>query len=61
MKKMPPTGITNPKQRARRVLRLTPDTVRVLRPEALAQALSGCDTTSWTSWTTNAPQATQGC
>lgn len=49
MKKMPPTAITNPEQRGRRVLRLTSDTVRVLRPEALAQAMSGCVTTSWTS------------
>jgi hypothetical protein len=49
MKKMPPTGITNPGQRKRRVLRLTPDTVRVLQPEALAEAMSGCVTTSWTS------------
>lgn len=49
MKKMPSISITNPKQRERRVLRLTPDTVRVLSPEALAQALSGCVTTSWTS------------
>lgn len=48
MKKMPLTSITNPKQRERRVLRLTADTVRVLRPEALAQLLSACVTTSAT-------------
>lgn len=47
MKKRPLTTITKPERRGRRVLRLTPDTVRVLRPDALTQALSGCVTTSW--------------
>ena len=59
MKKMPPRSITNPEQRGRRVLRLTLETVRVLRPEALAQAMSGCDTTSWTTGRTQ--QATGVC
>lgn len=59
MKKMSPRSITNPEQRRRRVLRLTLDTVRVLRPEALAQAMSGCNTTSWT--TDRAPPATGAC
>jgi hypothetical protein len=48
MKRMPRT-ITDPGRNERRVLRLTVETVRVLRSEALAQAMSGCETTSWTT------------
>ncbi len=49
MKKMTRSSITHPERVERRVLRLTQETVRLLRPEALAQAVSGCDTTSWTT------------
>lgn len=58
MKKKAPVGIANPGQSRRRVLRLTVETVRLLRPEALAQAMSGCDTTSYT---TQAPVNTGQC
>jgi hypothetical protein len=58
MKKMTSSSITNSERNERRVLRLTVDTVRVLRPEALAQAMSGCVTTSWT---TEIPQASKSC
>ena len=59
MKKMPPRSITNPEQCERRVVRLTLDPVGVLRLEALAQAMSGCVTTSWT--TGHHTQATGAC
>lgn len=49
MKKRTPGSITNPERSGRRALRLTGETVRVLRPEALAQAMSGCDTGSFTT------------
>ncbi len=49
MKKMTRSHITHSERSERRVLRLTQETVRLLRPEALAQAMSGCDTTSWTT------------
>jgi uncharacterized protein with ACT and thioredoxin-like domain len=58
MKKIAKGSITNPERNARRVLRLTVETVRLLRPEALAEAMSGCDTTSYA---TQIPQATKGC
>lgn len=58
MKKPVMKKIANPERSGRRTLRLTQETVRLLRPEALAQAMSGCDTTSWT---TQAPVATVGC
>jgi hypothetical protein len=55
--KRTPRSITNPERNERRVLRLTVETVRVLRSEALAQALSGCETTSYT---TEKPQGGSG-
>lgn len=58
MKKIIPGSITNPKRRERRVLRLTVETVRLLRPEALVQAISGCDTSSFT---TEAPPVSKVC
>ncbi|HEX8114745.1 MAG TPA: hypothetical protein VF516_43745 [Kofleriaceae bacterium] len=58
MKKMIRSSITHPERNERRALRLTQETVRLLRPEALAQAMSGCDTTSWT---TDAPVASKAC
>jgi hypothetical protein len=58
MKKMAPGGITNPERSGRRTLRLTAETVRLLRPEALALAMSGCDSTSFT---TERPQGSGGC
>ena len=58
MKKLTPSSITNPERNMRRRLRLTQETVRVLEPEALARALSGCDTTSYTS---EHPQGSNVC
>jgi hypothetical protein len=58
MKKKAPGSISNPERNARRVLRLTAETVRVLRPEAMARVMSGCDTTSSN---TEFPQASKGC
>lgn len=58
MKKMIRSNVTHPERSERRVLRLTAETVRMLHPEALARAVSGCDTTSWT---TDAPQASKAC
>jgi hypothetical protein len=49
MKKMTSSRITNQEHNKRRVLRLAVETVRSLRSEALAQALSGCDTTSFST------------
>jgi hypothetical protein len=46
MKKKVAGSISNPERNAPRVLRLTAETVRLLRPEAMAQVMSGCDTTS---------------
>jgi hypothetical protein len=57
MKKMTSSSIANPERHERRVLRLKADTVRLLRAEALALAVSGCTTTSYT---TEAPQGTAG-
>jgi len=57
MKKMTSSSITNPERHERRVLRLKADTVRLLRAEALAQAISGCTTSSYT---TEAPPVTKG-
>jgi hypothetical protein len=58
MKKITKGSIPNPGRSARRALRLTVDTVRLLRPEALAQAMSGCDTTSFP---TQIPQVSKIC
>jgi len=58
MKKITPGGITNPERSGRRVLRLTVETVRLLRPAALAQAMSGCNTTSFT---TESPPVSKVC
>lgn len=58
MKKITKGSITNPERNARRALRLTAETVRLLGPEALAQAMSGCDTTSFP---TQVPQGSKGC
>ena len=49
MKRLAQRGITNLERNARRVLRLTQETVRVLGSDELSQAVSGCDTTSWTT------------
>jgi hypothetical protein len=49
MKKLAQRGITNPEQIGKRVLRLSQETVRVLGTGELSQAISGCDTTSWTT------------
>lgn len=49
MKKKAQGGITNPERDRRAVLRLTAETVRLLCPEALARAMSGCNTTSFTT------------
>ncbi|HEX3760136.1 MAG TPA: hypothetical protein VHW23_15575 [Kofleriaceae bacterium] len=49
MKKTLPRRITNPERIVPRRLQLAQEKVRVLRPEALALALSGCDSTTWTS------------
>jgi hypothetical protein len=46
MKKIVQGLIANPGQGRRRELRLMVETVRLLSPEALAQAISGCDTGS---------------
>jgi len=46
MKKTAPGSISNPERNGRRVLRLTAETVRLLRPEAMGLVISGCDTTS---------------
>lgn len=58
MKKIAPGGITNPERSRRRVLRLTVETVRLLRSEALAEAMSGCNTTSFT---TESPPVSKVC
>jgi hypothetical protein len=58
MKKTTSSSITNSERHGRRVLRLKADTVRLLRVEALAQVVSGCTTSSWT---TEAPQGSGGC
>jgi hypothetical protein len=58
MKKKAPGSISNPVRNARRVLRLTAETVRLLRPEAMAQVMSGCDTGSNT---TEAPPVSKVC
>lgn len=58
MKKPVRITITNPERNARRVLRLTMETVRLLDPEALARAISGCNSTSNP---TDAPMNTKGC
>lgn len=47
MKKIAQRRIPNPERSVRRVLRLTMEQVRVLDPEALADVVSGCDTTSF--------------
>jgi uncharacterized protein with ACT and thioredoxin-like domain len=46
MKKIAQGTITNPERDRLRKLRLTVETVRLLSPEALAQAVSGCDSTT---------------
>lgn len=46
MKKIAPGRIANSERGVRRELRLTLETVRLLSPEALVQAMSGCDTGS---------------
>jgi hypothetical protein len=58
MKKITRKMITDPEHLRRRELRLTAETVRRLSPEALAQAVSGCDTGSNV---TQAPAKTVGC
>lgn len=58
MKKIAQLRVTDPEQRRRRELRLTQETVRLLGPEALARAVSGCDTGSNP---TQAPAATVHC
>jgi hypothetical protein len=55
--KRTPRRITDQERNERRVLRLTVETVRVLHSEALAQAMSGCETTSYT---TDKPQGGSG-
>lgn len=53
MKKKIRRHITNSEPRNQRRLELSRETVRVLGANDLSQANggSGCDTTSWTSWT----------
>ncbi|HEX3481511.1 MAG TPA: hypothetical protein VHT91_41150 [Kofleriaceae bacterium] len=58
MKKIAQGMIPNPGRNVRRVLRLTMEQVRVLDPAALAEVLSGCDTTSFP---TQIPRGTKGC
>lgn len=58
MKKTTSSSITNSERHERRVLRLRVETVRLLRPEALAQAVSGCTSTSYT---TEAPEVSKLC
>lgn len=58
MKKIAQGKITNLERNVRPVLRLTAETVRLLSPEALAQAMSGCDTTSFP---TESPQLSKLC
>lgn len=58
MKKIFGLGITNQERKVRRGLRLTVETVRLLSPEALAQAMSGCDSTSNP---THAPAISEFC
>ena len=41
--------ITDPERKKKRVLRLSQETVRRLSSDELSQAVSGCDTTSWTT------------
>lgn len=58
MKKITQRRIANQEWSARRGLRLTVETVRLLNPEALSQAMSGCDTTSFP---TQAPALSKDC
>jgi len=58
MKKLAPGRISNSERNVRRVLRLTAETVRLLRPEALVQVVAGCDTTSNP---TEVPKASKDC
>ena len=58
MKKIAQRQITNPERDRLRRLRLTVETVRLLSAEALAQAVSGCDSTTTP---TQAPAKSVGC
>lgn len=49
MKKKAPGSISNPGRNARRPLRLTAETIRVIEPEAMTGVISGCDTGSYTT------------
>lgn len=58
MKKKTKRPITNSEPRNQRKLELSRETVRVLGANDLSHAAggSGCDTTSWTSWSTKVPE-----
>jgi uncharacterized protein with ACT and thioredoxin-like domain len=58
MKKIAQGPIANQERNRLRKLRLTVETVRLLGPEALAQAMSGCDSTTNP---TQAPAKSAGC
>jgi hypothetical protein len=58
MKKITQRRITNPERDTQRALRLTAETLRLLDPEALARAISGCDTGSYP---TDAPVVSRNC
>lgn len=61
MKKKTRRRITNPEPRNQRRLKLSRETVRVLGAKDLSEAAGGsvtsCDTGSWPTWTTKAPEA----
>jgi uncharacterized protein with ACT and thioredoxin-like domain len=46
MKKLASGTISNPERHARRMLRLTTETVRLLGPVALVEVISGCNSTT---------------
>jgi hypothetical protein len=58
MKKIAQGQTANRERNRLRKLRLTVETVRLLSPEALAQAVSGCDSTTGP---TQAPAKSVGC
>ena len=49
MKKKAPGSISTPGRNARRALRLTAETIRVIDPEVMIGVISGNDTTSYTT------------
>jgi hypothetical protein len=58
MKKTTRHGMTGPDVKQKRALRLAQETVKTLSSGELTQAISGCNTTSWSS---EVPPATKNC